>query len=49
MLLLYKFKYFEFSVVSKTEFWGNLYYQTVKLGIQRKLYEQNYNQMILAT
>ena len=34
--------------VSKIESWGNLYYQTVKLGTQSKLYEQNYSQMILA-
>ena len=34
------------GVVPKIESWGNLYYQTVKLGTQSKLYEQNYSQMI---
>ena len=34
-------------VLSKIESWGNLYYQTVKLGTQSKLYEQNYSQMII--
>ena len=33
--------------VSKIESWGNLYYETVKLGTQTKIYEQNYNRMIL--
>ena len=33
------------NVVSKGESWENLYYRTVKLGTQSKLYEQNYSQM----
>ena len=36
------------GVVSKTESWKNLCYQTVKLGTHSKRYEQNYSQMILA-
>ena len=35
-------------VVSKGESWENLYHQSVKLGNQSKLYEQNYSQMIPA-
>ena len=36
------------TVVSEIESWGYLYYQTVKLGTQSKLYEKHYSQMILA-
>ena len=36
------------GVVSKTESWKNLCYQTVKFGTHSKRYEQNYKQMILA-
>ena len=44
----YEIKYFESVLCQKLNLGETYYYQTVKLGTQSKLYEQNYSQMILA-
>ena len=47
-ILFFSSDAFNDNLVPKNGSCGNGYYQTIRLGIQSKLYEQNYSQMILA-